>query len=38
MMGAFVFIFNENPMLALIGSIDMIGAVITYYALKKTTH
>jgi hypothetical protein len=35
MMSAFVFIFNENPMLSVIGSVDIIGAAITYYALKK---
>lgn len=30
----FVFALNQNPMLALIGSVDLIGALWTFYTLK----
>ena len=31
----FVFLFHQSPMLALIGSVDLIGALWTYLTLKK---
>ena len=31
----FVFIFNQSPMLAFIGSVDLMGALWTYFSLKK---
>jgi hypothetical protein len=34
----FVFAFNQSPMLALIGSVDLMGALWTLYAFKKQTN
>ncbi len=31
----FVFIFNQSPMLALIGSVDLAGAIWTYLSFKN---
>lgn len=32
----FVFVFYQSPMLALIGSVDLLGALWTYLTLKKS--
>jgi hypothetical protein len=31
----FVFVFKQNPMLAPIGSVDLLGALWTYFSFKK---
>ena len=34
----FTILFHQSPMLALIGSVDLLGAAWTYFTLKKTTN
>lgn len=34
----FVFVFHQSPMLALIGSVDLFGALWTYSTLKKSNN